>query len=287
MRAFHSNWTKPFFLKHSGNYYVEDFELLTTILSALKWQELNGDIQMVTDAVGADYYKKIGLEKIWNLGIDDSLESNMKHVLNPGTFWAAGKIYALEKQNTPCVMLDTDFVIWQSLEEELLKHDVSVIHRESLQEDVYPPKEKLKVGHTYTFPNDWNWSVEACNTAFACFNNEAFKDYYVKESIRFMQSVAAEDPLIYMVFAEQRLLAMCAAEKEIDLFSFSTTEALFHSKQKMFTHIWGYKQYIRSNPTVRAHFCKRCITRIKQDYPHIFPLLYQVESLIAYLPKED
>jgi len=284
MRAFHSNWTKPFFSKRSGNYYVEDFELLTTILSALKWQELNGDIQMVTDVVGAAYYRKIGLEKIWNLGIDDSLESNMKQALNPSTFWAAGKIYALEKQNTPCVMLDTDFIIWQSLEEELLKHDLTVIHREGLQEAVYPPKEQLKVGHTYTFPKDWDWSIEACNTAFTCFNNEALKDYYVKESIRFMQGVEADDPLIYMVFAEQRLLAMCAAEKEIDIFSFSTTEALFHSNQKLFTHIWGHKQSIRSNPAVRAHFCKRCIARIKQDYPAVFPLLYQIESLIPYLP---
>lgn len=286
MRAFHSNWTKPFFAKHTGNYYVEDFELLTTILSALKWQELNGDIQMVTDVVGAAYYKKIGLEKVWNLGIDDSLERNMKEALNPSTFWAAGKIYALEKQNTPCVMLDTDFIIWQSLEEELSKHDLTVIHRESLQEEVYPPKDQLKLNPTYTFSIKWDWSIEACNTAFTCFNNEIFKDYYVRESIRFMQSVEAEDWLIYMVFAEQRLLAMCAAEKEIDIFSFSTVEALFHSSpsQKLFTHIWGYKRYLRSNSSVRTHFCKRCIMRIRQDYPLVFPLLYNIESLIPYLP---
>ena len=284
MRAFHSNWTKPFFEKHTGNYYVEDFELLTTILSALKWQELNGDIQMITDVVGAAYYKKMGLEKIWNLGIDDSLERNMKEALNPGTFWAAGKIYALEKQNTPCVMLDTDFIIWQSLEGELSKHDLTVIHRESLQEEVYPPKDQLKVNPTYKFSKNWDWSIEACNTAFTCFNDKTFKDYYVRESIRFMQSVKSEDWLIYMVFAEQRLLAMCAAEKEIDIFSFSTTEALFHSSQKLFTHIWGYKRYIRGSSAIRAHFCKRCITRIKQDYPLVFPLLYKIESLMPYLP---
>lgn len=283
MRAFHSNWTKPFFLKHTGEYYVEDFELLTTILSALKWQELNGDIQMVTDAVGAAYYKKIGLEKIWNLGIDDSLEQNMKKVLSPSTFWAAGKLYALEKQNVPCVMLDTDFIVWQSIGEELLKHDLAVIHREGLQEEVYPPQDQLKVGKAYTFSKHWDWSIEACNTAFTCFNDEAFKDYYVKESIRFMQNVEAEDPLIYMVFAEQRLLAMCAVERGIDIFSFSTTESLFHSNQKLFTHIWGYKRYIKSHPVIRTHFCKRCIARIKQDYPSIFPLLYQIENLIPYL----
>ena len=100
MRAFHSNWTKPFLCKHIGEYYIEDFELLTTILSALKWQQYNGDIQMVTDEIGAAYYRKLGIENIWNLGIDDTLEEKMTEDINPLTFWAAGKIYALEKQTT-------------------------------------------------------------------------------------------------------------------------------------------------------------------------------------------
>ncbi|MBE6022050.1 MAG: hypothetical protein E7231_02300 [Cellulosilyticum sp.] len=283
MQAFHSNWTKPFFSKHVGAYYIEDFELLTTILSALTWQEFNGDIQMITDEIGAAYYHKLGIEKIWNLGIDDSLESKMKGKIDPSTFWAAGKLYALEKQNAPCVMLDTDFIIWKPIEEELKKHELTVIHRESLQEDVYPNKEKLMVRPSYQYPVNWDWSLEACNTAFTFFNNEAFKAYYVDESIRFMEGVVGEDPLIYMVFAEQRLLAMCAEEKEIDIYAFSNTEDLFHSNQEMFTHIWGYKRYIRSNPLVRENFCKRCIARIQNDYPMYYPLLYRIESLIPYL----
>ena len=286
MRAFHSNWTKPFFSKHMGKYYIEDFELLTTILSALKWQECNGDIQMITDEVGAAYYKALGIEKIWNLGIDDSLESKMDGSIDPSTFWAAGKLYALEKQSAPCVMIDTDFIIWKPIEEELRKHDLTVIHREDLQEDVYPGPERLIVNETYQYPSKWNWSLEACNTAFAFFKNEAFKTYYVKEAIRFMKGVAGEDPLIYMVFAEQRLLAMCAEEKGIPIYSFSNTESLFHSKQELFTHIWGYKRYIRSNPIVREHFCKRCIARIKKDFPMYYPLLYRIDSLIPYL-KDD
>lgn len=283
MRAFHSNWTKPFFKKHIGSYYIEDFEILITILSALKWQETNGDIQMVTDQVGAAYYKKIGLEKVWNLGIDDSLESKMDTSLNPNTFWAAGKLYALEKQKGPCVMLDTDFIIWETLEDELLKHDLAIIHREALHSDVYPPKEQLRTHKNYLYPDKWDWSLEACNTAFTFFKDETLKDYYVEEAIRFMKGVDGEDPLIYMVFAEQRLLAMCAKEKEIDIFAFSDTDKLFHSDQRLFTHIWGHKRYIRSNPMVREQFCKKCINRIKKDYPFWYSLLYGIENLKIYL----
>ena len=56
IEAFHSNWTAPFFELNSHNeYYIEDFEILTTIISALKWREKNGAIRMITDEVGAEY----------------------------------------------------------------------------------------------------------------------------------------------------------------------------------------------------------------------------------------
>lgn len=283
MHAFHSNWTRPFFVRRTGSYFIEDFELLTTILSALKWQEVGGDIQMVTDSIGATYYKHLGIEKIWNLGIDDSLEQKMDKILNPSTFWAAGKIYALEKQSGPCVMLDTDFIVWENLEEMLCKHDLAVIHREPLQEDVYPPKEKLKMLKSYHYPEEWDWSLEACNTAFAFFKEDTLRAHYVKESIRFMKGVEGEEPLIYMVFAEQRLLAMCAAEKGIDILALSNTDELFHSKQTLFTHVWGYKKHIQSNKKAREQFCGRCIKRIKKDFPLYYPLLERIDCLQSYL----
>ena len=283
MHAFHSNWTKPFFNKHTGEYFVEDFELLTTILSALKWQELNGDIVMITDSIGANYYRKLGIEKVWNLGIDDSLESEMDDALDASTFWAAGKIYALQKQQAPCVMIDTDFIVWQPLVEELIRHQVSVIHREPLEETVYPEQSKLQMKPEYVFPQGWNWNEEACNTAFACFNEEMFRRKYVSESIAFMKGTQGADALIYMVFAEQRLLAMCASEEHVKVHALSNTEELFHSGQRNYTHIWGYKRYLRNQPDARRQFCKRCIERIKKDYPNIYPLLYGIESLVTYL----
>ena len=58
MRAFASNWTRPYAMQHPGRPYdVADFELLTTILSALTWQQKNGSIRMITDRVGARYYR--------------------------------------------------------------------------------------------------------------------------------------------------------------------------------------------------------------------------------------
>ena len=116
VKGFHSNWTRPFFtLNKDKEYFIEDFEILTTILSALKWREFNGSIKMITDIQGAEYYKKLGIEDIWDLGIDTVLE-NIPQSINPNVFWAAGKIYAMNYEKTPFAMIDTDFIVWSSVE---------------------------------------------------------------------------------------------------------------------------------------------------------------------------
>ena len=105
MNAIHINWTRPYFARGASEYEAEDFELLTTILSALKWRENNGSIKMVTDRAGADYYRNNGLDCLWDGGIDESLEGICQ---NEGMFWAAGKLYALALQKTPIAVIDTD-----------------------------------------------------------------------------------------------------------------------------------------------------------------------------------
>ena len=62
---------------------------------------------MVTDSIGAQYYKKTGLDVIWN-----SVENILDNVdVNSNVFWAAGKIFALKEQNAPVAMIDTDFIV--------------------------------------------------------------------------------------------------------------------------------------------------------------------------------
>ena len=282
MRAFHSTWTGPFFKSQKGDFYVEDFELLTTILSALKWQELNGDIKMITDAVGAAYYRQLGLENLWNLGIEEGL-SDIDPAIDPKVFWAAGKLYALEQEEAPCVMIDTDFIVWQNVEEILKQHSICVIHREEISENVYPRQEFLQMETTYNAFSRWDWEIKPCNTAFMYIGDETFKSLYVEEAKAFMKAARGNNPLIYMVFAEQRLLAMCAKEKQKDIFAFAEVEALFDERQTMFTHIWGHKRYLRTHPQERIAFCQRCMRRIQKDYPEFYKaVVLNIEALKQY-----
>lgn len=60
MEAIHSTWTKPR-IYSAGGFFIEDFDILTTILSALKWREKNGTIKMITDSTGLEFYESRGM----------------------------------------------------------------------------------------------------------------------------------------------------------------------------------------------------------------------------------
>lgn len=277
MNAIHINWTKPFMNKTHGAYMTEDFELLTTILSALMWRKKNGSITMVTDTVGAEYYKKIGIDCIW-----DGIEVILDDVdVNPDVFWAAGKLFALSARSAPVAMIDTDFIVWETLDFDALS-DVTVIHFEDLYPDVYPPKEYFNMKN-YTFDDRLDWSVRACNTAFCVIKNDGLLKLYTSMAADFMRAADEEsDRLKYMVFAEQRLLTMCAKLSGAEVGAFSNLGDLFSENERRFTHTWGMKQQMRDNPALRYDFCKRCINRIVHEYPHMYAVMREIENLKQY-----
>ncbi len=266
MRAFHVNWTRPFAARFPDTPYgIEPFELLTTMLSALSWRAACGSIALFTDECGAAYYRALGLEFLWDDGIRPlpAIPSSV----DPQVFWAAGKLYALHAMDAPCVMLDTDFIVWRNIAPLCAQTEVSVIHFEPLDPAIYPDRRALHASPPFDL-DALDWTVPACNTALAYFGDAALKADYTLHAQAFMEHAPeARDPLIYMVFAEQRLLAMRCAAHGTKLTAFSDLPALFSRKQTYFTHIWGYKQQLRSDPHLYDDFCRRCAARLMHDHP--------------------
>lgn len=283
LRAFHSNWTRPFTARFPNTpYAVEPFELLTTMLSALQWRRLGGVISMETDHCGASYYAAMGLTALWNGGVRDSLEGAVPDSVPPSIFWAAGKLYALRQMRAPCVMLDTDFIVWRDFTQLCQNADAAVIHFEDISPDIYPAQDQFHLAPGFAL-SSLDWMIRPSNTALACFLDDTFRQSYVKRAISFMEHAPqAEDPLTYMVFAEQRILSMCASEAGARLIALSDLPALFGSGQQYFTHVWGYKQHLRENPTAYDAFCRRCAKRIMRDYTAFAPLAAAIPSLRAY-----
>ena len=283
LRAFHVNWTAPFFARTAErSYAVEPFELLTSALSALAWRRNNGTIRMICDTVAAQYYEKLGLGFLWDDGVHPLLD-RMPEDINPVAFWAAGKLYALAAMPAPCVMVDTDFIVWKPIAPLLGGLDAAAIHTEDLTPDIYPDAQAFAAARGFDLAA-LDWTVRPYNTALAYFGSDVFRRRYTDTAIRFMRaSREADNVLTYMVFAEQRLFAMCAARDGARVAALSDLPALFGGAQQgYFTHIWGFKQQMRDTPALYEDFCRRCAARLRREFPEAAERLAAVPPIAAY-----
>ena len=273
MRAIHVCWTRP------KTFKLEDFEILTAVISAMSWRKNNGSIALVTDSNGADFFRGCGLDVLWNDGISTELDDIPQNI-NPEIFWACGKIFALKVQKMPVAVMDTDFIVWDKLDFDAYS-DAAVIHFEDITE-VYPPKEFFKMKEKYSFPEWLDWDINACNTAFYAVKNQNFVKRYTDTAIRFMENAEdTGDRLHYMIFAEQRLFNMCAKAEGINVTGIAGLEKLYN-ENKSFTHLWGMKQQMRGDENLRRSFCRDCIKRIESDYPEILKVLRNMNCFDEY-----
>lgn len=278
MHAIHCTWAKPR-MTFCSSFFIEDFDILTTVLSALKWREKNGTITMVTDSVGYEFYKTRNLLGLWN-NVTCDLDS-VPDTINPEAFWAGGKLYALKNTDCPVAVIDTDFIVWDKLAFDNMP-DLAVIHSEDIYPDVYPEAGYFKMKQGYVFNPDFNWGCRPYNTAFAVYKSENLKNLFCDEAISFMENALPQDNLTYMVFAEQRLLSMVAEMKKSEVLEISHMEKLFRDGERYFTHTWGMKQQMREDMSLRYDFCKKCIRRISDDFPEFVPIIKEIQELKPY-----
>lgn len=272
MNAIHIVSTAPFFAKGGKEYSMEDFDLYCTALSALCWRRFNGKITLCADEKGAEYFQKIGFAPLWD-EISVCVPNDLGGV-DPAMFWAGGKIFALAAVDAPVAMVDTDFIVWKKLE---FGQEIIAAHREELMPDVYPPLRFFRAnGHVIP---PFSESVLPLNTAFLYLPDNDFKEFYTSQAIAFMKSaVSCGDPLRYMVFAEQRMLAMCADYTGTPVKTLLDKDHLFFP-QDSFTHLWGAKQAMRDNPALRADLIAKFRKRLLGDFPEYGYIAEIIEAL--------
>lgn len=266
MNAFHTLRTKNF-----SEFTLDDFELFTMLLSALEWRKFNGEIFLYTDTVGKNFLERHGLIDCWN-GVDTSLDEMNSLSIDEKIFWAGAKLFALKKQPSPCVMMDLDFIVWKKIDFARFGSNVAVIHREDKNLPCYPDKNYFDFADNFTLPTNLDWSLDPCNGALVYFGDKNFVNYYCNFAFEFMHNAKPSPQLNgwnllpYMVFVEQRWLAMAAKLFGVEIHSLSTLPELFGG-QKLFTHVWGHKTFLRENPAAAEKFCRDCAGRLAHDFP--------------------
>ena len=284
MNAIHVNSTAPFFLNNpEKKFYIEDFDILTTVLSAQMWRKLNGSIKLYTDNPGKKYYDSLGLLDLWDGGIDTDVLENISKEVNQKIYWAAAKLFALQSEKAPVAILDTDLIVWEPLYEILKRKPLAVIHRESIEESVYLPKKLLKTKKNYQFDPEWDWNEMPCNAAFVYFSSENFKNYYTECAIDFMTGEIEypKEMVSQMVFAEQRLLSMCAKKKKIPVYHILDNP--FQEDNTIFTHIWGAKSVVRNDVKQRHNLCVKLLQKIKFSFPNDYDRISKMKMFKQYL----
>lgn len=269
MNAIHIASFAPAAAKGKSEPAAEDFDLYCTALSALQWRKNGGRITLCCDSKYAEYYGRIGFSDIWdgiNVCIADDLEG-----IDPLMFWAGAKLLALREVSAPVVMIDTDFIAWNN---PVFGSEIIAAHREDISDGIYPPLSFFQTrGHI--LPN-FSEEVLPLNTAFLYLPDNDFKEFYTSQAIAFMKSaIKCGDCLKYMVFAEQRLIAMCADYTETPVKTLLDKDTLFRP-QSDFTHLWGAKQAMRDHPELRTDLISKFKAKIRREFPkyaHIIDII--------------
>lgn len=284
MNGFYSLWTKPSAGGAGREFAMQDHELACLLLSVAAYEEYNGRTRLYADKKAGAFFMERGLEDIFSRGM---VEFEVPEDIDPNVFWAAGKLCALKLEDMPSVMIDTDLIIWRSIGRHLRDKSVAVIHREELNPAIYPDPGTFPVKNGYSYPKGWDFNIRPANTAMLYIRDKDFRDHYVKEALRFMQNLGpSQDNLCPMVFAEQRILPMCAAERGLSVYAFCPSmEGL--REQDMFTHIWGHKNVFKFNMDERRGFVRRCMLRLKREFPEMYKKAAHIPELAEYAADEE
>ena len=264
---------------------MNDAEILTMVLSALMWQKYNGSIKLYTDNRGYEFIIEHGLLSLWDKGIDTEVLEKNTYPIDPEIFWAAGKLMALETQTAPCVMLDTDLIVVRSIHEQLEQTDIIALHAEILEPDVYLHPSLLKQPLDFKFPDYYNWTVSPSNTAFLYIRDESFREFYLNESKQFMFNnyEKPKELVTQMVFAEQRMLSICADHMGLPL-TYLISDPFTLSNMDVI-HLWGFKSLLRENKNIQNLYVKQLLNTLGKELSTNAFFLHFMESYFQNQPN--
>lgn len=280
MTYFHVFWTRPQLdptrPAEAQDLELWDFEALTWLLSALEIRR-HAALRLVTDCRGLSFVRKAGLDWLYTGGISTELDAIPPH-LDAAIFWAAGKLHAQRLVKPPSVCLDTDLVLWAPLKPTTA---VTALHVEDNQWAWYRAGEADFKRHGFTDPG-WNWNLHPVNTAVLHFADAELARFYAETAIRFMEDYsraaateaipdAADSPARVdpMIFAEQRLLPMCAERlgRTLGLLRPGPAPGGYLRHGPDCFHLWTAKPAYKQCPDARIALVNSLIAQVHERFP--------------------
>lgn len=284
-RAFHTNWTMSDYSNEKS-----DLDILLTVLSAIFWKKYNGPIKLYTDSAGAKYYSYLGIDKIYDLGVDVRTLDGLYKSVDPNLF-AAGKIYALEEEPLGSISIDRDLIAGKRINhsEEASAIMGNKINFQSNNLPFYNSNEKNFFGynknHRYI-----DYSAEPYDVfIFAIFNQE-LKNEYLKEFKRFIKTdfdIKQKSDYRGIMFAGEGCMFSMIAKmfhmyKKIENHSIDST---INFEEGLLTHVGKEQIKIESNESRNTKHCVKILNLIRRTDEKTYKTLTEKTSKFKYYKK--
>lgn len=295
MKAYQTLWTTPMIINSelkSKEFFLDDLQLVSMILSVLYWRKTNGTIKLYTDTVGLEYLAKLNILDLWDDGIDIETINNMEnnYKFNYKSLWAAAKIFALEQEKAPVVSVDIDLFVYKNINDFISSNKDGVVgyHFENTTTQTgYVPAEFLYTPDGYEFDKNLDWSVNPINTALTYFGNENCKQIYIEEAKRFIKNnmgTSLYGNTSQMIFVEQRLLSMLCKASNTNLTSFVEDETKYIGPD--FFHLWGLKNQLSYNKDKYNSMVHTLLYSLINNFPDYECKVKQINCLNKYMRRD-
>ncbi|XLS28336.1 DUF6734 family protein [Flavobacteriaceae bacterium M23B6Z8] len=296
MKIVHSYWSKPGLAirdhsdKSAGGWLHKKYYYYSWALSCLKFKDLYGGIELVTDKAG--YHLLIERLQLPYTSVRVELD-----VLNDyhEKLWALGKLYAYSIQEEPFLHADGDVFIWEQLgnaiEEAPLAaqhREVGEVHYKDAWRDLhnyfnYIPEVLTKDFKTYE-------KIDAANAGIFGGNDLDFFKEYVAEAFNFINrnKKSIENDNVFgsrfAILYEQYLFSCMAREKRLNISYYFPEFSPRYEQLSDFKNKYGVKKYTHVMDIYKklSAYCFELENILRVEYPTNF---YTIEKELSKIPN--
>lgn len=307
MKAIHS------YKRFNGKFV--GLQLLTQLLSVVKWKHVNPDIpfHLYTCTKTLQEFKRYGLDEIYDQVNLQVLDSYPLDRINNDVFWASPKLWTMKHQTEPFCILDTDLV-WHKPITNLLNYDIAFLHTESTY--VYPDPIFIETPIGFEWTDDELDAFEftlPVNCAFTVWNSIELLNTYIERYFQFVfdnpgkykipnkylnETYTATGPQILIEqwwlsalmhlnqnYKSHSILNSIAFPRgfKSQLYNMNSWETENELNQSMF-HLWGAKRYLNES---KIHEYEKIFQELKQAIIYYNPNINDtLSSIIDYCEQE-
>lgn len=243
MKAVFSFWnTTGNALVKATNWADPKFQLYSWVLAVHQAKKYHEEVELVTDTVSLDMFKKLELPFT-------TIRTDLDELVNyPKSLWSLGKLKAYQIQTQPFVHIDNDFILYEPLPGWFTDKPIGFQNKEDggWFEDAYRKQCNHLSKNGKNLPESWGANDYAYNCGvYSCNDLEYNKRYcieafqLVNNNIELIEATGSAN--LYCIIFEQYIASTVSQKMEIEPVYLAEPYSPEEVEKLGLIHIWGAK----------------------------------------------